>query len=165
MLERFSNLRFTIVGKDKPAYRALPKGVPPLGETARKRYKSLGFDSRVTIINRLDTASYRNLLQSSDIHFYFSKPFVASWSLLEAMSSGCTIVASDIEMVREFVLSGNTRGALLVDHMQHKQVVKSVSQLIQSKELRSKLSANARNLADRYSKNKCLDSLCEVLGL
>ena len=165
LLSAFPNIRFTIVGKDKPAYRSLPKDVQPLGQMASQRYKSLGFDDRVTFATRLDTISYRNLLQSSDIHIYFSKPFIASWSLLEAMSSGCCIVASDIPMIREIVANCDEPCALLVDHMCHATAFEAVSELIKSPSYRRKLSLKARDRSLKYNKDECASSLLTAMGI
>ena len=45
---------------------------------------------------------------------YFTRPFIASWSLLEAMSSGCFLVTSNVEPVRELV--GPLSRNVIVDH-------------------------------------------------
>ena len=47
-------------------------------------------------------AAYLRLLQRSDAHVYLTVPFVLSWSMLEAMSTGCALVLSDTAPVREF---------------------------------------------------------------
>ena len=49
---------------------------------------------------------YRELLRASDCHVYLTAPFVLSWSMLEAMSCGCLVVASDTEPVREVLRHG-----------------------------------------------------------
>ena len=64
--------------------------------------------SRVHFPGKLDYESYLQLLQRSDAHVYFTYPFVASWSLREALSCGCAIVASDTAPVREFITHGET---------------------------------------------------------
>ena len=43
------------------------------------------------------------LFSFSDLHVYLTVPFVLSWSLLDALACGCTVVASDTEPVREVV--------------------------------------------------------------
>jgi glycosyltransferase involved in cell wall biosynthesis len=48
------------------------------------------------------------VLRASDVHVYLTVPFVLSWSLLDAMATGCLIVASDTEPVREFMTDGRT---------------------------------------------------------
>ncbi len=64
--------------------------------------------SRVHFPGKIDYDSYLALLQRSDAHVYLTYPFVASWSLREAMAVGCAIVASDTEPVREFISGGKT---------------------------------------------------------
>ena len=64
--------------------------------------------NRVHFPGRLDYASYVRLLQRSDAHVYLTYPFVASWSLREALACGCALVCSDTAPVREFVTDGQT---------------------------------------------------------
>jgi glycosyltransferase involved in cell wall biosynthesis len=43
------------------------------------------------------------IFRLSDLHIYLTAPFVLSWSLLDAMASGCVVLASDVPPVREVV--------------------------------------------------------------
>jgi glycosyltransferase involved in cell wall biosynthesis len=43
----------------------------------------------------------RDVLQSSDVHIYFTKPRGISWSLLEAFACGCVVITSDVDGLRE----------------------------------------------------------------
>lgn len=43
------------------------------------------------------------ILQISDLHIYLTVPFVLSWSLFNALSCGCTILASDTAPVQEVI--------------------------------------------------------------
>lgn len=53
------------------------------------------------------------LLSLSDLHIYLTVPFVLSWSLLDALACGCTVVASNTEPVREMITHG--QNGLLAD--------------------------------------------------
>jgi glycosyltransferase involved in cell wall biosynthesis len=58
--------------------------------------------ARIHFVGHLPADRYLELLRRSDAHVYLTVPFVLSWSMLEAMSTGCALVASDTEPVREF---------------------------------------------------------------
>jgi hypothetical protein len=56
-------------------------------------------------------------MQLSTVHVYLTYPFVLSWSLLEAMSMGCCIVAGDTKPLHETIEHGKT--GMLGEHFQH----------------------------------------------
>ena len=55
---------------------------------------------RVLFPGRIDYATYLRLLQRSDAHVYLTYPFVASWSLREALAAGCVVIGSDTPTVQ-----------------------------------------------------------------
>ena len=64
--------------------------------------------SRVHFLGRIPHGLYRQILQISSAHVYLTYPFVLSWSLIEAMSTGCAIVASATPPVEEVISDGET---------------------------------------------------------
>ena len=120
----------------------MPKGSQSMKEIALSVYAKSGNLSRVTFYERLDYSSYRDLLRTSDIHVYFSRPFIASWGLVEALSCGCCVIASDINMVREIV----QESAFLIDHTNVDESISAVEFLLKSPDLRKKLSKNTSSV-------------------
>ena len=59
--------------------------------------------TKVHFIGSLNHPNYIRVLQKSWVHVYLTIPFVLSWSLLEAMSCGCTLVASSTAPVQEVI--------------------------------------------------------------
>ena len=68
---------------------------------------------RVHFLGQIPYPDYQKMVQLGRVHIYLTMPFVLSWSLLESMSMGATIVAADVEPVREAITHGET--GLLVD--------------------------------------------------
>ena len=62
--------------------------------------------SRFLFTGHVEPAELADVLRRSDLHVYWSVPFVVSWSLLDALASGCVVLAADSEAVREFVEPG-----------------------------------------------------------
>ena len=85
------------------------------------------------------------MLQVSTVHVYLTYPFVLSWSLLEAMSAGCAIVASDTAPVREAIQHGET--GQLVDFFDPAQLAQQVSALCDNPSERARLGTAARACA------------------
>ena len=111
--------------------------------------------SRVHFLGQIPYAQFVSLLQISTVHVYLTYPFVLSWSLLEAMSVGCAIVASDTQPLHEAITDNET--GLLVDFFNHSKLANTVVSLMRDKELRNRLGVNARRKA---ISNSDLDTIC-----
>jgi len=63
-------------------------------------------ESRVHFVGYGIYPAYLRLLRAASLHIYLTRPYVLSWSLLEALSTGCLVLASDTEPVREVISHG-----------------------------------------------------------
>ncbi len=104
VLKERPNAHAVILGEDRVAYgKKLPEG-----ESFKKRAQAectLDWD-RVHFTGLLPRPQYLQVLQASSAHVYLTIPFVLSWSMMEAMSTGCPIVAADVAPVHEISEKG-----------------------------------------------------------
>ena len=148
-----------IVGKEGISYGPQPSdGVSWKTRFSMEVFQKLSESDRARV-HFLDTIPYdqfKALLQVSSAHVYLTYPFVLSWSLLEAMSTGCAIVASDTDPVREAITHNET--GLLVDFFNPEALSNAIIALLINSSLRARLGIAARNLAvSRYDlKSYCL---------
>lgn len=93
-----------IIGDDQVAYGSKR----PDGKTYKEwALESLILDeSRIHFLGRQSLRTLRDVLRISAAHVYLTVPFVLSWSMMEAMSTGALIVGSDTEPVREIITDG-----------------------------------------------------------
>jgi glycosyltransferase involved in cell wall biosynthesis len=101
---------------------------------------------RVVFPGRVDYGTYRAVLRRSDAHVYLTYPFVASWSLREALATGCPVVGADTEPVREFITHG--RNGLLTPCLDPRQLARTVLEVLDDRALARRLRANARVYAE-----------------
>lgn len=71
--------------------------------------------SRFWFLDTVRPAVVAELLAASDLHVYPSRPYSVSRSLVQAMASGCVVLAWDTPPVREFLEHGKT--ALLANDL------------------------------------------------
>ena len=153
------NAQVLIVGKEGVSYGAQP----PNG----KSWKTIFCEEvlpqltpqqrgRIHFLGTIDYPRFINLLQVSRVHVYLTYPFVLSWSLLEAMSVGCSIVASDTQPLHEAIKHDET--GLLVDFFDPNALADSVVQLLDDEDTRVRLGKAARAFAiENYDlKSACL---------
>jgi glycosyltransferase involved in cell wall biosynthesis len=116
---------------------------------------------RVHFLGKVSQGTLIQLLQLSTVHVYWTVPFVLSWSLMEAMSVGCTVVASDTEPVREVIHHG--KNGRLVDFFNIEGLVDEVISLLNTPEERARLGVNAREyIVQNYDLNNiCLPKQLE----
>jgi glycosyltransferase involved in cell wall biosynthesis len=171
LLRERPGLRVLVVGGDEVSYGAAPLAGPD-GRPRTWRQVMLeevkdGLDlSRVHFLGRIPYGRFVSLLQLSKVHVYLTYPFVLSWSLLEAMSAGCAIVASDTAPVREAVQDGQT--GLLFDFFDGAALVERVTELLDAPTLRARLGSAARThaVATYDLRTRCLPGqLAWVQGL
>ncbi len=144
---------FVIVGKNRVAYgKNLPDG---------KTYKEAMLEkfpldlSRVHFTDLLPYNEYLQVLQASSIHIYLTCPFVLSWSMLEALATGCVIVASDTAPVTE-VIEDNLNG-LLVNFFAPQEISDRVIEALDHPEKMAAIRNRAREtILERYNLAKLL---------
>lgn len=138
-------LHTIIGGEDRVAYgRKLPDG-----DSWKKRMLAeLDLDlSRIHFVGHLPHGDYIKLLQATDVHVYLTVPFVLSWSLIEAMSIGCPIVASKNAAVEEALTDNES--AILVRNECISEIVGAVTKLLEHKKLSNSMGEAARLRAIR----------------
>lgn len=136
------NCRVIIVGGDGVSYGK----TLPAGETYRARYLAelagqLDL-SRIHFTGTLPYDEYLKVLQVSRVHTYLTYPFILSWSMLEAMASGCLLLASGTPSVREVIKEGEN--GLLFPFKNPDALAKLASEALASPERYRPLRAAAR---------------------
>ena len=143
------NARVVIVGGEGVSYGA----APPAGQT----WKQLFLDEvkvkldmrRVHFVGKVPHKTLTQLLQISSVHVYLTYPFVLSWSLLEAMSMGCLVVASDTAPVREVIEDG--RNGLLTDFFDAQALAARVADALAQRQTMKNVRQLAREtVVDRF---------------
>lgn len=93
-----------IVGGDEVSYGQKPADAPNWRE---KLLREVKLDAtRTHFLGKVPYDVYRRVLQVSAAHIYLTYPFVLSWSMLEAMASGCLLIASRTGPVQEVISEG-----------------------------------------------------------
>lgn len=147
LLRRRPKARVLLVGGDDVSYGAQP----PAGRTWKdiflEEVRGTIDPARVHFLGNIPYASFVALLQLSTVHVYWTYPFVLSWSLLEAMSIGCAIVASRTQPLTEAIVDGRT--GRLVDFFDGRALVETVCELLEQPDERARLGAAARRHAQQ----------------
>lgn len=160
LLNKRPNAHFVIAGEDIVCYS------PKLcnGKTYKEQMlEKLDIDmNRVHFVGGLPFDEYVNLLQISSAHVYLTYPYVLSWSLLDAMATGCCVVASNSQPVLE-VIEDNYNG-LLVDFFDVDMLVKKIEYALDNKDKMIDIRNNARQtMLEKYDFNILLPKQAEYI--
>ena len=103
---RFPEVLFVVVGSDRICYGGDEKHIRH--ETFREHVMAQAdYDpSKFLFTGLLPVSKLVEALSLSDLHLYWTVPFVLSWSLMDALACGCTVLASDTAPVREMIEDG-----------------------------------------------------------
>lgn len=97
-----------IVGGDDVSYGRKPEGANNWREKMLAEVGSRLDPTRTHFLGSVPYGTYRTVLQVSAAHAYLTYPFVLSWSMLEALATGCLVIGSDTSPVREVVKAGRS---------------------------------------------------------
>ncbi len=120
--------------------------------------------SRVHFTGFLPQQAYRQLLQASHAHVYLTYPYVLSWSLLEAMSTGCVVIGSNTAPVQEVLRDGDN--GHLVGFFDDQQLANTIDAVLAARDsaATARLRQRARQtILDRYSLPQVLPSHVALL--
>ena len=159
---RHPDAEILVVGSDGVSY-----GLKlPDGDSYKKRMLAeVSFDAtRVHFTGHLNTPDFRSVLGVSAAHVYLTYPFVLSWSMLEAMATGCLIVGSRTAPVEEAITHGVN--GLLVDFFDVEGLAAQVSEaLAHPDRYRAIRQAARQTVVARYDlKSVCLPRQLGLIG-
>lgn len=153
------NAQVIMVGGDDVSYGARPQ--------ESRSWKQIYLDelipklsaeqlARIHFVGKIDYPRFISLLQVSRLHVYLTYPFVLSWSLLEAMSMECPILASDTQPLHEAIIDNQT--GVLVNFFDVDALASKTIELLNDPETRKRLGSAAREFAIKHYdlKTQCL---------
>jgi glycosyltransferase involved in cell wall biosynthesis len=100
------NVLFVCVGSDRCCYGN------DAAYTGGKTFRQFVLDQERVDLDRfiftglVPPEELVRILNLSDLHIYLTVPFVLSWSMINALACGCTVLGSDTEPVREMITHG-----------------------------------------------------------
>src|ERR671932_2217911 len=145
--QRRPQCHVVIVGENRVAYgKTLPEGQTYKDFMLSKVPLDL---SRVHFTGLLPYPQYLQVLQASSVHVYLTRPFVLSWSMLEALASGCLVVASRTPPVMEAIQDGVN--GLLVDFFSPQEIADRIEEVLNHPTRMAQIRAEARKtIQERY---------------
>ena len=148
VLRQHPTAKVVIIGGDGVSY-----GAPPPSGTWKAQFLNEVTGqidmSRVHFVGHLPYNKFIQTLQCSTVHTYLTYPFVLSWSLLEAMSLGATVVASDTAPVKEVIQHGEN--GWLVDFFQPESLANQIIECLNDTSRQLKIKQAAREtVLSRY---------------
>jgi glycosyltransferase involved in cell wall biosynthesis len=146
------NVHVFVAAADRICYDPGRKGAGLKGRVD----ETVDYDpGRTHFVGLLPEAKFVSFLQISSLHVYFTKPFVLSWSLLNAMSAAAPILASRTAPVEE-VITPNRNG-LLVDMNNIPAITEAMNNMLNARTESVALGKAARQtVLDRYALKDCL---------
>ncbi len=145
------DVRFVVVGSDRVAYGG------DLRHTGGRSFKDhvLASDDydldRIHFVGNVAPTQLAKLLSLSDLHFYLTVPFVLSWSCLNAMACGATVLGSATPPVEEVIEHG--ANGYLVDFFDDEAFAEQALEVLDdpARHRETVGRAAAATVADRYA--------------
>jgi glycosyltransferase involved in cell wall biosynthesis len=161
LCDRRKDVIFLIAGQDRICYGGDERF------TGGKSFKEWVFSqddfdqSRFVFLGLIPPTELAKLFNITDVHVYLTVPFVLSWSLVNALACGATILASDTAPVREMIRSGVN--GVLFDFFNVDALTELANQLLDRKDEYKVLGRQgAAIIREKYSIDVSLPKMVEM---
>jgi glycosyltransferase involved in cell wall biosynthesis len=111
--QQFSDVVFIVVGSRRVCYGGDEKHIKHKTFYEHAMAQSSYEMDKLIFTGLIPVSTLAQVFSLSDLHLYFTVPFVLSWSLMDALACGCTVLASNTAPVREVIENG--KNGLLCD--------------------------------------------------
>ena len=159
--DRRKDVLFVVVGQDRVCYGGDERFTE--GKTFKEWVLSRDdYDlSRFHFTGLLPTPELAGLFSFTDLHVYLTVPFVLSWSLMDALACGATVLASDTAPVREMIRHGEN--GLLTDFFDAEAFADAAGRVLDAPGEYRELGRNAvAMIRSEYSLDVCLPRILEL---
>jgi glycosyltransferase involved in cell wall biosynthesis len=161
IVDQRDDVVFLVVGADRVAYGGDTRWTGGLSFKQWVLSQDQYDLSRIWFTGLIPTPELCRLFSLTDVHVYLTVPFVLSWSLMNALACGATVVASDTAPVREMVRDGEN--GLLFDFFDVDRLVALVNQILDDPAAYRHLGqAGMAMIDEHYSLERCLPQLLEL---
>ena len=159
--EQRSDVIFVVVGEDRVAYGGDKRFT---GGPSFKQWvlENGNYDlNRIRFVGRIPPTELAALFSVTDLHIYLTAPFVLSWSLMNALACGATVLASDTAPVKEMIT--HDENGLLFDFFDVESAVDSACSVLDDPENYKTLGLSGmRMIKEKYSMEVCLPQHLEL---
>jgi len=156
--QKRDDVHFIVAGNPKTHYGSEMLGIkePTFKEYVLKQHP---YDlNRFHFLDWISEPTLVDLYRLSDCHFYWTVPFTLSWSLFQALSTGCLVLGSDSAPVRDAITHGET--GLLAHPQDTDAMVNMILETLDNPSKFQPLRDHARrNAVNKYSFDACLPKL------
>ncbi len=158
---RRPGLHVVVVGADRVAYGRKLEDSRTYRQKMLEETPDLDLE-RLHFTGLLPYGRYRDVIRASALHLYLTVPFVLSWSMLECMATGCLVLGSDTEPVREVIEHGVN--GLLVDFHDVEGIAEAAGAALDDSARGAALRERARaSIVERYALTKLLPRHVELI--
>lgn len=154
------DVHFVIAGNPKTHYGSEMIGIkePTFKEYVLKKHP---YDlSRFHFLDWISAPALVDLYRLSNCHFYWTVPFTLSWSLFQAMATGCLVVGANSAPVQDAITHGVT--GLLIEPDNKDAMVEALLEVLDNPERYKHIRENAQqSMVKNYGFEVCLPKLAD----
>jgi glycosyltransferase involved in cell wall biosynthesis len=158
--QEMPNVLFLIAGDERTNYGHEGHHIKPLTFKQFVLNQDNYDVSKFVFLGRIPTDDLVTLYSLGDLHVYLTVPYVLSWSLMQGMATGCTILGSATAPVQE-VIDHGVHG-LLADFWDVDGLAREALRVLRDPEGHRHLGQNARaRILEKYELTVCTNQLVE----